>query len=444
MSDTLSAIVARPRRAGGQPALFVGIVADAPRTPQARISLAGIDRVEIARGEGRKVERKTIDGVAVVIVTLSDPRMSTKHARLSRLGTTWVVEDVGSKNGTWIGSQRVTRKPLIDGEAIVVGHTALVFRTEGGEDGDFAGVPPQLLPGIATLSPALAQRYQELATAAKSSAPVQVSGPAGTGKELIARAVHELSGRAGRFIAVNCGAMPSAQLDAELSGLIGDASGGTLFLDEIGQLSTGSQGELLRALDGDLRMISASHRDLDIEVTANRFRADLRARLVGATIELPPLRDRLEDLGLIVATLLDRLAPSRAITFSVDALGALYAHDWPLNIRELERSLSAALAVASDRIEISHLPASVGDTESIDDEEALAPFGSHPIVGVTPGQVSAPAPQLSEADRVLRDKLVETIARHGGNLAAVARELGKDRTQIRRWMKRFALTRDNV
>jgi pSer/pThr/pTyr-binding forkhead associated (FHA) protein len=449
MSDTLSALVSRPRRISGKPALFVGIVADSPRSAQARVSLAGIDRVEIARGDGRKVERKVIDGVASVVVTLADPRMSSKHARLSKLGTTWIVEDVGSRNGTWIGSQRITRKPLIDGEALIVGHTALVFRDEGGEgDDNLDGVLPEILPGIRTLSPGLAARYQELATAAGSSSPIHLGGPQGTNKERLARAVHAASSRSGRFVTLNCGALPATPLETELfgdgtsEGMFRAAAGGTLFLDELTELQASSQAALLRALDSDfdVRIITGSHRDLDVEVTAGRFDADLRARLRGTSIDLPPLRDRLEDLGLIVGGM---IPPEPAITFSVDALGALYAHDWPLDDRELDRTLTAALAVTDGRIEISHLPASVGDTESIDDEEPLAAFGSNPVLPISPA-APAPAPPLSEADRVLRDKLVEVIARHGGNLAAVARELGKDRTQIRRWMKRFGLTRDAV
>jgi transcriptional regulator of acetoin/glycerol metabolism len=141
--------------------------------------------------------------------------------------------------------------------------------------------------------------------------------------------------------------------------------------------------------------------------------------MLGLQLALPPLRERREDLAVVAINLLDRLAPGREIAFSADAIAAIYAHAWPLNVRELERTLAAALAVAKDRIELPHLP------EAVRERRAAAP-------------AAAPAGD----DDQLRDRLSAAIARHDGNLAAVARELGKDRTQIRRWMKRFGLARE--
>jgi sigma-54 dependent transcriptional regulator, acetoin dehydrogenase operon transcriptional activator AcoR len=454
MSDTLSAIVSTQRKPKGKPALFVGLAGDAPRSPPARISLAGLDRVDLGRGsaEGnaRRVDRRKADGADIVTITLPDPRMSTQHARITRIGGSWVVEDTGSKNGTWLGTNRVARQPLADGDPLIVGHTAIVYRDTGGEDADLDGEPAEIVPGLRTLSPALADRYRELAAAAKSPVPIQITGETGTGKELVARAAHELSGRAGRFVAVNCGALTESLLEGELfghkkgaytgatderAGFIRSAHGGTLFLDEVAELPTASQAALLRVLQEgevvpvggdhpvkvDIRLVTATHRDLDNEVAASRFRADLRARMLGVAVVLPPLRHRREDLGLLVKVLLDRLAPGRAVTFSADAVSALYTHDWPLNVRELERSLAAALAVAKERIELQHLPAAVGSTEPME----------------------APAfRSMSPEERALREQLVAAIAKHEGNLAGVAREMGKDRTQIRRWMKRFGITRD--
>jgi len=145
----------------------------------------------------------------------------------------------------------------------------------------------------------------------------------------------------------------------------------------------------------------------------------LRARILGVTAALPALRDRLEDLGPLVSLLLAK--QPRVLPFSADAVDALYAHRWPLNIRELERSLAAATAVARDRIELEHLP---------------------PSIRSAAGDAAPDLEALSDADRALRDQLAAAIARHSGNLAAVAKELGKDRTQIRRWMKRLGLSRE--
>jgi transcriptional regulator with GAF, ATPase, and Fis domain len=324
-----------------------------------------------------------------------------------------------------------------------------VFRATGGDTATVSGAPTGVAPGLETMSAALAARFDELAVAARGMVTIEITGETGTGKELVARAVHALSGRPGELVAVNCGAIASSLFEAELfghskgaytgatderRGLIRTADRGTLFLDEIAELPPASQTALLRVLqDGEvtpvgadrpvkveLRVITATHQDLDEAVAAGRFRADLRARLLGFPIELPALRDRLEDLALVIPSLLARIA-DRRVGFSVDALGALYGYEWPLNIRELERALVAAAAVARDRIELQQLPTAVQDAFRAPEVDAA---------------------ELSDADRELRAKLVDAIARHGGNLAEVSRELGKDRTQIRRWMKRLGIRRD--
>ncbi len=449
MSDTLSAIVSSARRSRSHPALYVGLAGDAPHTPPARLSLGGLDRVDIVRGDRRAVVRGRDRGADAATLALVDARLSSRHARLSRLGARWVVEDLQSKNGTWIGGERVAKQPLDDGDVIVVGHTALIYRESGGETDDLDG-PSTPAPGLATMSRELADRLAELVAAAPSRIPIQITGETGTGKELAARTVHALSGRAGRFVAVNCGALPSSLLEGELfghrkgaytgaaedrAGLIRSADGGTLFLDEIAELPAPSQAALLRVLQEgevvplgadraikvDLRVVTATHADLDAAVASNRFRADLRARLLGVTVALTPLRDRLEDLGLLVAELLARFDAPAGISFSADAVAALYAYAWPLNIRELERTIGSALVIARDRIELQHLPAALREPPAsiaqVDD--AL----------------------LSDQDRELRSTLAAAIDRHAGNVAAVSRELGKDPTQIRRWMKRLGLAR---
>jgi DNA-binding NtrC family response regulator len=455
MPDTLSVVVSGAHAPRTHPALYVGLFGDAPDTPPARISLAGVDRVEIRRSDARGVVVDHIAGAAVVDLGLEDGRLSKHHARLTRQGTTWTLEDMGSKNGSWIKQVRIQRRQLGDGDVIIVGHTALVYRAHGGEARTVLAPPPQHEPGLRTMSPALEAQFANLARAAGTPVAVEITGETGTGKELIARAVHALSGRPGAFIAVNCGALAGSLLEGELfghrrgaftgaaherAGLIRSADQGTLFLDEIAELPAPAQASLLRVLQEkeltpvgadrpvrvDLRIVSATHQDLDEAVAAGRFRADLRARLLGVRVELPPLRERPEDLALVVADLLARCAAARgpgpSPALLIDAVAALYAYDWPLNIRELERALAAATAVARERIELSHLPSAVRSmlaAPQIVDEATL------PV-----------------ADRELRAALADAIARHRGNLAEVARELGKDRTQIRRWMKRLGLSRD--
>jgi len=432
--DTQSEILTTQDLGRTAPALFVGLVADAPHTPPARISLAEVDRVDIVRGPHRRVD---LDG-RVARVSLADLRLSRSHARLTRMGATWLIEDLQSTNGTRVGNVRIERVALCDRAVVAVGHTMLVYREHGGERPTLLDMPSSITPELVTLSPTLVRRFADLPRAARSGTCIEICGESGTGKELVARAIHELSGLPGNFVAVNCGALPSSLVEGELFGhrkgaytgasnervgLVRSADGGTLFLDEVAELPATSQAALLRVLQEgevvplgadrvvkvDVRIVTATNRDLDAEVAAGRFRADLRARLLGVHVRLPPLRDRSEDLAHIIATLLDRVAPKRDLAFSLDAALALYGHDWPLNIRELERAIGAAAAVAVDRIDSHHLPAVLT--------------------------------RRAPPQHALPERLVSAIAQHRGNLAAGARELGKDRTQIRRWIKRFGLSR---
>ncbi len=196
-------------------ALFVGLAGDTPLAPPARIGLGGIDRVDLGRGAERLVKRGRVDGAETLTIALADGRMSSKHARLSRVGGGWVAEDLQSKNGTWIGKSRIARRPLADGDVMLVGHTAIVFRVTGGDGPDLHGLPSSQ-PGLATLSPALAAQFAALAQAARSNVPIEITGESGTGKELIARAAHAMSGRRGGFVAVNCGALAGGILEGEL------------------------------------------------------------------------------------------------------------------------------------------------------------------------------------------------------------------------------------
>src|SRR5262249_14639280 len=244
----------------------------------------------------------------------------------------------------------------------------------------------------ASLSPAIAEVVARAKAVATARVPVLLRGESGTGKEVLARAIHRFSSRPGAFVAVNCGAIPSELVESELfghrkgafsgahqdkTGLVRTSDGGTLLLAEIGDLALPAQAALLRVLQEaevlpvgaarpvavDLRVITATHRDLDALVRQGGFRHDLLARIDGVTIDVPPLRDRLEDVPLLIAALLIQLAPGRAdVTVQPDAAQALLEHDWPLNVRELEQALAGALALsAGGPIERAHLPRALRD-----------------------------------------------------------------------------------
>jgi hypothetical protein len=241
------------------PVLIVALVCDQPALGSSRHALGELDEVVFGRAAtmratrlGRRLE-----------LGLPDPRMSGRHARLVRDLTRWIIEDTGSKNGVILNGARRQRAVLDDGDLVELGHTVCRFRAAGGgagypPDTDRARLAPRA-PGLATFVPGLAAAFDDLAAVARIDAAIVISGETGTGKELVARAVHQLAGRTGAFVALNCGALPETLAESELFGyrkgafsgalqdrlgLVRSADHGTLFLDEIGDLPAASQATL--------------------------------------------------------------------------------------------------------------------------------------------------------------------------------------------------------
>jgi sigma-54 dependent transcriptional regulator, acetoin dehydrogenase operon transcriptional activator AcoR len=389
----------------------------------------------------------------VVRLSFADDRMSALHARMRRVLGRWVIEDAGSKNGLRVQDTPQRRAVLNPGDSIECGQTFLVFDEHAAED------PPPALPagaiefGCESFHPDLLAGWSALARVAPTRVPVMLQGETGTGKELAARALHAWSGRAGPFVAVNCGALPEQLAESELfgvrrgaytgavedrPGLVRSSSGGTLLLDEVGELPALLQVKLLRVLQEnevqpvgaaqpirvDLRVVTATHRDLSALVEEGTFRSDLFARLTGLEVELPPLRDRRADLGLLIPTLLRRAGAPGGVRFSREAARALFRWSWPHNVRELEKALALAVALAGQgRIELVHLPETVRTAP----EPRPDPMAGRPVR------------PLSETDVTRRTELIELLRAHHGNVSAVARQMGVARMQIQRWCRRFHL-----
>jgi transcriptional regulator of acetoin/glycerol metabolism len=439
-----------------EPHLFVVLDGGRPTSGGLRCSLQDLEKVTVGRGESRRAVPRAQSRELSLI--LPDPKVSTCHTRFVRRGGDWRLEDAGSTNGTYLNGRRVSEQLLSDGDIVEVGQTILRLRLalptpEGTPEVSAEGEALGGTLGLPTLVPALAGDLASLACVAQTRVPLLLLGDTGTGKELAARAVHAASKRTGDLVAVNCAALPDNLVEAlffghrkgafsgavrEELGFARAANGGTLFLDEIADLPGAAQGALLRVLqDGevlpvgstrpmavDVRIIAATHQPIKAMVERGTFRRDLFARLQGFAYYLWPLADRREDIGLLVADHLVRLAPSQAgdLRIAAAAARALVAYSWPYNVRELVQVLARALPFARDGIvEAAHLP------------QPLANLAESP-----PKLVDAPI-DLSPLDAALRIELVERLERCKGNVAAVAREMRKGTMQVYRWMQRLGI-----
>ncbi|HEX4416853.1 MAG TPA: sigma 54-interacting transcriptional regulator [Kofleriaceae bacterium] len=458
---TLSSATISTLAAGGGPSepaappvaqLILSMHCDRPSAAPARHVLAELDEVRFARGPAR-IERDA--AARRLTLHIPDPRMSADHGRLVRRGLAWTLDDAASKNGCVINGAPARRGVLGDGDLLELGHTLFVFRVAPAPPGPPDVTADQLAHAdgeLATFSAELGAAFARLDRIADTDVPVLILGETGTGKELVARALHARSGRPGAFIAVNCGALPETLVEAELfgarrgaysgaladrPGLVRGADRGTVFLDEIAELRAGSQAAFLRVLQEhevlplgetraikvDVRFCAATHRPLDELVEHGAFRRDLYARLFGLTIELLPLRRRREDLGLLVRALLARRPGGGRARFTPPAARLLHRHAWPYNVRELERALALAVALAEDR--------------AIDAGDLALERAPRPVAAAA--AASLPPPLDDDDDDALRARLVGLLEAHRGNIAAVARALDKDRMQVHRWVRRFAI-----
>ncbi len=339
------------------------------------------------------------------------------------------------------------------------------------------------------LSPRVQEVYRRIEKASRSDSPVLVLGETGTGKELVARSIHFHSPRRqGPFVPVDCAGVVPTLVESELfgyvkgaftgafqtkRGLIEAASGGTLFLDEIGELPKEMQAKLLRALQErevrpvgstatvrvDIRVVAATHRDLEGEVARGTFRQDLFYRLNVLPIRLPPLRERKSDIPLLVSHLLERMAAEGrpAAAFSEEALERLVAYDWPGNVRELENAVARALALNSGPIlHLGDLPTNLQGPPSA--RAAFPPPApSHPAsrpesrpevsgFGTSPPDSSAPSSSAEEnftLAELERRAVYGALRKTGGDKVAAARLLGIGKTTLYRKLKEYGQPQDS-
>jgi DNA-binding NtrC family response regulator len=447
-----------------------------------RVLVAEDDRVardllcEILRGEGFEVEAVD-DGAGAVEravagrydLVVSDVRMERSggldvlKAFTERAPATPVIlitafgDVTGAMEAIQRGAYDYVSKPFNVEELKLTVGRALERKRLVAEQKTVPSDARTNLQDIVGKTPVMLEVYKLVARVAASTATVLVHGESGTGKELVARAIHTHSPRAGAtFVPVNCTALTESLLESELfghakgaftgavaakRGLFEMANGGTLFLDEIGDMGPKMQAQLLRTLqDGevrpvggteairvDVRLVCATNKDLDEEVKAARFREDLYFRINVVTIRLPPLRERREDIPMLVGHFLNKLAlrERRApAAMSPEALKLLTGYAWPGNVRELENAIERAVAVAKGNVILpSDLPPEVGG-------------GPEPGAGAESGGLLGEVgnrPTLAELERRYIQLVLGEV---GGNKKKAAEKLGIDRRTLYRALER--------
>jgi transcriptional regulator of acetoin/glycerol metabolism len=373
---------------------------------------------------------------------LDDKLLSRVHLRVARVAGGCTVEDAGSLNGTVVDGRRISRGTrLTDGTLVFFGSHAAVFRRAGAAALHALGderVEP--LGPVPTLSPDLALTLAKLRRLATSSAELLLVGETGVGKEIYARAIHGASGRKGPFVAINCAAIPSELAESELfgyargahstavaakPGLVQSAHGGTLFLDEIGDMPPLLQAKMLRFLQerAVTPLGSVTPQRVDVRVLAATtaagqpaLRSDLIGRFGAEPVTIRPLRERIEDVGPLIA----HFAGGRLREMEPAAWRALCLHGWPRNVRELMKVVDQAATLSDDgHVRLDHLPEAV--------RAAVQSPGAS-------SRAARTAPSRAELEQLL--------AQHHGNVAELSRSIGRRWNVVRRWILRHGIDTD--
>jgi DNA-binding NtrC family response regulator len=422
---------------------------------------AGRGRLLIVKGPD-KGESIAIGDLAMTVgsgpgneVLLSDPTISRKHCIIEPRAEGVIVRDLGSTNGSFVQGARFQELTLGFGTEVTIGQTVLKY-VPSEEALELLPSDEETYGSLAGRDPKLRKLFRLLADVASSDATVLIEGETGTGKELFAEEIHRHSARRdGPFIVFDCGAVPKELIESALfghlrgaftgavtdrPGAFEEADGGTLFLDEIGELAPEVQPALLRALDKravrpvggttynqvSVRVVAATNRNLRAEIAAKRFREDLYYRLAVVRMHVPPLRERPDDIPLLVEHFARQFSGGRKLDVSREELERLRHHTWPGNVRELRNVIERACALThGDQLEID---------EAFDEKVAG---------GAASGTVNIDLP-FKEAkaqiiDNFEREYIRAQLKRHEGNLSAAARSAEVDRKHFRELLRKHGL-----
>ena len=427
-------------------------------------------------------------------IVLKDDTVSRQHCRIIQEDEHYILQDMGSTNGTHINGVRVREAYLTPGATIAVGNTQVRFNPFSEE---IVVEPSQAerFGSIVGRSVKMREIFGILEKIASTSATVVIEGETGTGKEVVARTIHDMSSRKnGPFVVFDCGAVPESLIESELfghekgsftgaimtrKGLFEMAEGGTIFLDELGELALELQPKLLRVLEQrevrrvganasipiNVRVVAATNRNLESEVRAGNFREDLFYRLSVVRLFLPSLQERAEDIPLLAQHFLSTLrfnkkegegAGLKISGIDPPALRALLDYAWPGNVRELVNVIERACSMAeSERITLPDLPPHISGLESL-----LSPLSPPSRQSRYPGPPEQNAkvtrwtelPQRADLQEkpfkeakeewvstFERDYITELLMRHGGNISQASREADIDRKYFRKLMGKHGI-----
>jgi len=415
--------------------------------------------VRVVEGPDRGLERSAGPDESIAVgaspdneLSLRDSTVSRYHAELHATPAGIAVRDLGSLNGTFVGAVRVDAATVPPGTKLRLGATVLAVEEAGGAARSLEQ-PSTTIPGLVAQSAAMHDVVRAIERLAPRDVSVLLSGETGAGKEIIARAIHELSARrTAPFVVVDCGSMASTLVSSELFGhergsftsaerrRIGAferAHGGTLFLDEIGELPLDVQPALLGALERrrfrrvggeeeievDVRILAATHRDLRHGANSGTFRPDLYFRLAVARLVVPPLRERQEDIPLLIERFVEELTGAEgAQPFDPIAIEQMKSHPWSGNVRELRNVVESALAMGEVVLDAGGGPIPVRSDRRAD--EAFVPYRD------------ARTRVLTSFERNYLGSLIEAC---GGNASEAARRAHMDRPYLLTLLKRHGL-----
>jgi Nif-specific regulatory protein len=440
---------------------------------------------------GREPFEFPLSGVASVgrgatnDVPLDDPAASRRQSLIRADEDGYLVSDLGSANGTFLNASRVLAPARLEnGDLITIGSTRITFLSDPAREphddepaDDSTRVRQDARAGGVLLgaSAAMEELFHLIEKASASPLPTLLEGETGTGKELVARAIHQAS-RTGKgpFLPVNCAAVPENLLESELfghrrgafTGATGDheglfeaAQGGTVFLDEIGEMALAMQPKVLRVLQEgeltrigeirprkvDFRLVAATNRNLLDEVELGNFRGDLFYRISAFPIRIPTLRERRDDIPLLAESFLAvaaRRQGKRVGPLSADALRALVAFDWPGNVRELQNEVQRAVALASsgDEIGLEHLSPKLTHGGRPAAEDTAEPSGTPGDPGDTATDGQAAPSSLRDARNAFESRFIaEVLEQQGGSVLRAARVLGLTRAGLYKKLKEYGL-----